>query len=171
VEGTNRFSAADPGIETLTHGAHIRAAEERDIIVKRLFAAILFLSISAFGQQPPAPNDDPIGRQLFPPEMVMGHQEELALQEKQRAAIRAEVVKVQTRFIDMQWQLSEDTEKMVNLLRGVPVDEAKVLEQADKLMTLERDVKKMQLSMLIRIKNLLTADQIAKLQEIRRKGP
>jgi len=32
-------------------------------------------------------------------------------------------------------------------------------------------VKKMQLSMLIRIKNLLTAEQIAKLQEIRRKGP
>jgi Spy/CpxP family protein refolding chaperone len=139
--------------------------------MRQLFIAILLLSIPAFGQQPPAPNDDPIGRQLFPPEMVMGHQEELALQEKQRAAIRAEVVKVQTRFIDLQWQLSEDSEKMVNLLRGVPIDEAKVLEQADKVMAVERDVKKMQLSMLIRIKNLLTAEQIARLQEIRRKSP
>jgi len=136
-----------------------------------LFSAILVLSIPAFGQQPPAPNDDPIGRQLFPPELVMGHQEELALQEKQRVAIRSEVVKVQTRFVDLQWQLSEDTEKMVNLLRGVPIDEAKVLEQADKVMTVEREVKKMHLSMLIRIKNLLTAEQIARLQEIRRKGP
>jgi Spy/CpxP family protein refolding chaperone len=60
---------------------------------------------------------------------------------------------------------------MVNLLRGVPIDEAKVLEQADKVMAVERDVKKMHLSMLIRIKNLLTAEQIAKLQEIRRKAP
>jgi Spy/CpxP family protein refolding chaperone len=139
--------------------------------MKRLFFVILFLSIPAFGQQPPQPNDDPIGRQLFPPEMVMGHQEELGLQEKQRAAIRAEVVKVQTRFIDMQWQLSEDTGKMANLLRAVPIDEAKVLEQADKVMTQERDVKKMHLSMLVRIKNLLTAEQIAKLQEMRRKAP
>ena len=139
--------------------------------MRQLFVAILLLSIPAFGQQPPAPNDDPIGRQLFPPELVMGHQEELALQEKQRAAIRAEVVKVQTRFIDLQWQLSEDSEKMVNLLRAVPIDEAKVLEQADKVMAVERDVKKMQLSMLVRIKNLLTPEQIARLQEIRRKTP
>jgi Spy/CpxP family protein refolding chaperone len=140
--------------------------------MKRLFIALLFLSISAFAQQPPPqPNDDPIGRQLFPPEMVMGHQEELGLQEKQRAAIRSEVHKVQSRFVDLQWQLSEDTEKMASLLRSTPIDEAKVLEQADKVMAQEREVKKMQLSLLVRIKNLLTPDQVAKLQEIRRRTP
>jgi len=138
--------------------------------MKRLFITLLFLSISAFAQQPP-PNDDPIGRQLFPPEMVMGHQEELGLQEKQRSAIRNEVHKVQSRFVDLQWQLSEDTEKMASLLRGTPIDEAKVLEQADKVMAQEREVKKMQLSLLVRIKNLLTPEQIAKLQEIRRRTP
>jgi len=138
--------------------------------MKRLFITLLFLSISAFAQQPP-PNDDPIGRQLFPPEMVMGHQDELGLQEKQRAAIRSEVHKVQSRFVDLQWQLSEDTEKMASLLRGTPIDEAKVLEQADKVMAQEREVKKMQLSLLVRIKNLLTPEQIAKLQEIRRRTP
>jgi Spy/CpxP family protein refolding chaperone len=140
--------------------------------MKRLVITLLFLSISAFAQQPPPqPNDDPIGRQLFPPEMVMGHQEELGLQEKQRAAIRSEVHKVQSRFVDMQWQLSEDAEKMANLLRATPIDEAKVLEQADKVMAQEREVKKMQLSLLVRIKNLLTPEQIAKLHEIRRRAP
>jgi Spy/CpxP family protein refolding chaperone len=138
--------------------------------MKRLFITLLFLSISAFAQQPP-PNDDPIGRQLFPPEMVMGHQEELGLQEKQRTAIRSEVHKVQSRFVDLQWQLSEDTEKMASLLRSTPIDEAKVLEQADKVMAQEREVKKMQLSLLVRIRNLLTPEQIAKLQEIRRRTP
>ena len=136
--------------------------------MKRLFITLLFLNISAFAQQPP-PNDDPIGRQLFPPEMVMGHQEELGLQEKQRAAIRSEVHKVQSRFVDLQWQLSEDTEKMASLLRSTPIDEARVLEQADKVMAQEREVKKMQLSMLVRIRDLLTPEQIAKLQEIRRR--
>ena len=138
--------------------------------MKRLFITLLFLSISAFAQQPP-PNDDPIGRQLFPPEMVIGHQEELGLQEKQRTAIRSEVHKVQSRFVDLQWQLSEDTEKMASLLRSTPIDEAKVLEQADKVMAQEREVKKMQLSLLVRIRNLLTPEQIAKLQEIRRRTP
>ena len=138
--------------------------------MKRLFITLLFLNISAFAQQPP-PNDDPIGRQLFPPEMVMGHQEELGLQEKQRAAIRSEVHKVQSRFVDLQWQLSEDTEKMASLLRSTPIDEARVLEQADKVMAQEREVKKMQLSMLVRIRNVLTPEQIAKLQEIRRRTP
>ena len=138
--------------------------------MKRLFITLLFLSISAFAQQPP-PNDDPIGRQLFPPEMVMGHQDELGLQEKQRAAIRSEVHKVQSRFVDLQWQLSEETEKMATLLRSTPIDEAKVLEQADRVMAQEREVKKMQLSLLVRIKNLLTPEQIAKLQEIRRRTP
>jgi len=138
--------------------------------MKRLFITLLFLSISAFAQQPP-PNDDPIGRQLFPPEMVMGHQEELGLQEKQRTAIRNEVHKVQSRFVDLQWQLSEDSEKMANLLRSTPIDEAKVLEPADKVMAQEREVTKAQLSMLVRIKNLLTPEQIAKLQEIRRRTP
>ena len=101
----------------------------------------------------------------------MGHQEELGLQEKQRAAIRSEVHKVQSRFVDLQWQLSEDTEKMASLLRSTPIDEARVLEQADKVMAQEREVKKMQLSMLVRIRNLLTPEQIAKLQEIRRRTP
>ena len=52
---------------------------------------------------------------------------------------------------------------------STPIDEARVLEQADKVMAQEREVKKMQLSMLVRIRNLLTPEQIAKLQEIRRR--
>ena len=63
----------------------------------------------------------------------------------------------------------EDELKMASLLRSTPIDEARVLEQADKVMAQEREVKKMQLSMLVRIRNLLTPEQIAKLQEIRRR--
>ena len=37
-------------------------------------------------------------------------------------------------------------------------------------MALERDIKKTQLSLLIRIRNLLTPEQIAKVDEIRRIG-
>lgn len=79
-------------------------------------------------------------------------------------------MKVQTHFVEMQWQLSEESGKMATLLRAVPVDEAKVLEQADRVMAMERDIKRMHLTML-RIRNLLTNEQRAKLEEIRRRGP
>ena len=98
----------------------------------------------------------------------MAHSTELNLAERQRAAIKSEVQKAQSKFIDMQWDMKEETEKMVRLLQQTPADEARILEQADKVMALEREIKKTQLSLLIRIRNVLTADQMAKLEEIRR---
>ena len=60
---------------------------------------------------------------------------------------------------------------MVQLLQQTPIDEARVLEQADKVMTLEREIKKIHLSLLIRIKNGLTRDQIAELMQMKRDTP
>ncbi len=139
-----------------------------------LLIAAASIAASSFAQQPSPspqqpPGDDPIGHYLVPPDLIMGHSQELNLQEKQRAAIKAEVQKAQSKFIEMQWDMREETEKMVRLLQQSPADEARVLEQADKVMALERDIKKTQLSMLIRIHNVLTAEQIAKLEAIRRR--
>ena len=125
---------------------------------------LLFVAVPLFAQQ-----DDPIGRYLAPPDVIMAHSQELALQDKQRAAIKAEVQKAQAKFIDAQWDMKEETEKMLHLLQQSPIDEARVLEQADKVMSLEREIKKTQLGMLIRIRNLLTADQLAKLDAIRKR--
>ena len=129
------------------------------------FAFILLIAASSFAQEKP---DDPIGRYLVPPDLIMSHSQELNLIDKQRAAIKSEVQKAQAKFIDMQWDMKEETEKMVRLLQQTPADEARILEQADKVMSLEREIKKTQLSLLIRIRNVLTAEQIAKLDEIRR---
>ena len=151
-------------------------------MMKRLsiFAVLLLASTSLFAQQPAppavprpprapmAPGDDPIANQLFPPELIMMHQDELNLQDKQRAAIREQIVKLQTEVVDLQWQLGEETQKMAALLRATPIDEAKTLEEADKVMSLERQVKRLHLGTLIRIKNALTPDQIKVLQGLRR---
>jgi Spy/CpxP family protein refolding chaperone len=137
------------------------------IMIKR-FALLLFVALPLSAQQPPP--DDPIGRYLVPPDLIMGHSQELNLADKQRAAIKAEVQKAQSKFIDLQWDMKEETEKMVRLLQQTPADEARILEQADKVMAMEREIKKTQLSLLIRIRNVLTAEQMAKLEEIRRKN-
>ena len=126
------------------------------------FALLLFIAIPLFA------DDDPLARYLVPPDLIMAHSTELNLAERQRAAIKSEVQKAQSKFIDMQWDMKEETEKMVRLLQQTPADEARILEQADKVMALEREIKKTQLSLLIRIRNVLTADQMAKLEEIRR---
>jgi len=135
-------------------------------VIKR-FALLLF-ALPLFAQQPPP--DDPLARYLVPPDLIMAHSQELNLLEKQRAAIKAEVQKAQSKFIDLQWDMKEESEKMVRLLQQTPADEARILEQADKVMSMEREIKKTQLSLLIRIRNTLTAEQMAKLDEIRRKN-
>ena len=56
---------------------------------------------------------------------------------------------------------------MVKLLQQSPADETKILEQADRIMALEREIKRAHLSLLVRIKNALTPEQIAKLESFR----
>ncbi len=127
---------------------------------------VLFTAAAAYAQQP-SPDDDPIGRQLFPPDLIMAQAQKLRLDEKQRTTIKNEVQKAQSKFFDLQWEAREASEAMAQMLQQTPIDEARVLEQADKVMGLEREIKKIHLSMLIRIKNSLTQEQIAQLKQMR----
>ena len=134
---------------------------------RALFLLLLSAPLTLFAQQPPPP-DDPIGRYLIPPELVMSQSEQIGLSEKQRAAIKGEIQKMQAKFIDAQWDLQEQTGKMTQLLQQSPADETKILEQADRIMALEREIKRAHLALLVRIKNTLTAEQVAKLEAMRR---
>src|SRR6267143_7089003 len=122
--------------------------------MKASLVLILLLSpFAVFAQQPPPqqPDNDPIGRYLIPPELVMSQSEQIGLNEKQRATIKGEIQKMQTKFIDAQWDLQEQTGKMTQLLQQSPADETKILEQADKIMALEREIKRAHLTLLVRI--------------------
>ena len=119
------------------------------------------------GQRGPGPAGDDWGRNFFPPEMVMQHQSEIGLQDAQRAALSSAIQQAQAKFMDMQWKLSAEGEKMGRLLQGARVDETQVLEEVDRILALEREIKKAQISLMVRIKNTLTAAQQSKLAEIR----
>jgi len=134
--------------------------------MKRIVLLFCLITVSAYAQQP-SPDDDPIGKQLFPPDLIMSQSQKLHLDEKQRTTIRNEVTRAQSKFFDLQWQAKEAGETMAELLQQTPIDEARVLEQADKVMGLEREIKKIHLSMLIRIKNSLNPEQIAQLRQMR----
>jgi Spy/CpxP family protein refolding chaperone len=127
---------------------------------------LLALPISRAGAETPAPGDDPLARHLFPPERVMGHAQEIGLDDAQRNAIRKEVQKAQSRFLDLQFDLQTEMETLVRLVQENKVEESKVLAQLDRVLALEKEIKKTQISLLVRIKNALTPAQQAKLAEM-----
>lgn len=137
-------------------------------ILRGLGLALLLRGV-ALAQGSPAPSD-PFAEYLYPPDRVMGHSLELGLDDAQKASIKNEVQKVQSRFTDLQFELQGESERMVRLLQEKPVDETKVLAEVDRILALEKDIKKMQVSLLVRIKNVLTPAQQAKLAEIQRAG-
>ena len=113
---------------------------------------------------------DPISSKLFPPDLIMGHQEELGVNDAQRTAILKEIEKTQSQVLPLQWQMQAAAEQLAKALEVPKIDESKALAQADRLMTMERDVKRTHLGMLIRIRNLLSDSQRAKLAELRVKS-
>lgn len=123
--------------------------------------------------QPPRPPEppDPIAQNLFPPEMVMQHRQEIGLTDEQHTAIRQELRKASTRFNELQWQMEDEMETMNKLTNASAVDEQKVMAELDKILNIEREVKRTQLLVSVRIKNKLSAEQQAKLQELRHKPP
>jgi len=127
----------------------------------------------ALGLQAAAPGgdpqqQDPIRDRLYPPDLVMQHQAELGIDDRQRAAMAKEQAAFQSQIVDLQWQMSSATAELARLLDAPRIDEARALAQADKVMALEREVKKSHLALLIRVKNLLTDAQRAQLAKLRK---
>lgn len=136
-----------------------------------VFVAFLLAAAVARADGPPPGPPDAIAGKLYPPELIMGHQQELGIDDKQRDAIVKEVQALQNRVVEIQWQMTAAVEELAKILDAPRIDEAKALAQADKVMGFERDVKKAHLGALIRIRNLLTDAQRAKLAALRAKQP
>ncbi len=134
---------------------------------------LVVLGISwALAQQPPQqPPHDPIGENLFPPELLMQNQKALGLTEEQKNIVKAEMQKAQTKFTDVQWSLQTEVETLAGLLKQDRVDEQQVLSQLDKVLNLEREMKKTQITLMVRIKNKLSSEQQAQLREMKMQEP
>lgn len=115
----------------------------------------------------PAGNHDLIMENMFPPDLVMAHQKAIGLDDAQKGYIREELLKTQTRFTELQWQLQDAMESLVSLLKEDRVNEQQALAQLDKVLNSEREIKRAQVGLLVRIKNKLTPQQQAQLQQLR----
>ena len=139
--------------------------ETRRAVPLVLLACFLLASNPLAAQQPQGP--DPIADNLFPPDLVLSNQKAIGLEETQRNFVRSEVLKAQTRFTELQFQLQDAMEILTGLLKQNPVDEAQVLAQLEKVLNAEREVKRTQIALMVRIKNKLTPEQQTHLRQLR----
>jgi Spy/CpxP family protein refolding chaperone len=133
-----------------------------------LASAFALLAVTgAAAQQPPQAPDDPLARVLFPPELVMRHQQDIGLRPEQRAAITKAIQDFQSKVVDLQWRMQEQSQRLVTLLEKPAVDQGAALAQVDEVFGVEREVKRAHISLLISIKNTLSAEQQARLAAAR----
>ena len=111
---------------------------------------------------------DPIERLLFPPELIMKHRKQLNLEDKQQTILKTELQRAQADVFDLNWQLNDESEHLAELLKMAPIDVPVLLAQADKVMALERQIKRINLTLLARLKNMLSKQQIEMLIELRK---
>ena len=129
-----------------------------------LCAVFLLATGAARAQQP---DQDPIGQSFFAPELVIQHQEAIGLSAEQKEYLKTEIRQAQLKFTELQWKLQDEMEKLITLVKQPRVDEQQVLAQLERLLAAEREIKREQVTLLVRIKNKLTAEQQGKLLEIR----
>ena len=131
-----------------------------------LTAAVLMLGcgVTAAAEQ----EEDVFRGKLFPPMVILQHQDALGLSKEQFKAIKAAVIEVQANVAEHEWDLREAYQAVMRELDSTPIDENRVLEHVDAALLAENAVKKEQVAMLIKLKNLLDDEQIAYLESVQR---
>jgi len=110
---------------------------------------------------------DPIESVLFPPELIMEHARAIRLTDEQRATITRLIEQLQSRAVRMQWQLKEQVQELRATLARPRVDQDRAIDQLNRVLETEKNIKQAHLEMLIRIKNVLRPDQQQRLEQLR----
>jgi Spy/CpxP family protein refolding chaperone len=115
---------------------------------------------------PPQP-PDPLGDVMFPPDMIMGHARQLNLTDEQKTYMRGEIQKTTMSFHDLQWKLQDQMELLHDIMKSPSVSEEQALSQLNKVLDIEREIKRLHFSLAVRIKNRLTPAQQDQLHQMR----
>ena len=140
-----------------------------------LFVSLLFVlplagqqsqSLTLSGRLAGIQKSNSIESKLFKAESVMKHQRALELTETQKDKILSAYQNAQSEFTKWQWELQAANEELNEMVSEEQIDEAKTLKKLETMLDLERNIKRTQLGLMIRIKNQLTTAQQEKLREL-----
>ena len=132
-----------------------------------LLVCVSLISSVALAQGIPGKKDVFKGK-LFAPNIILEHQDELGLTKEQFTAIKAAVVEVQANVAEHEWDLREAYMQTLASLDESPIDEEQVMKNVEAALLAENQVKQLQVRMLIRLRKLLTDEQVEYLQAQRR---
>jgi Spy/CpxP family protein refolding chaperone len=138
---------------------------KRYLISSALLLAF-FLHSTPSRAENPSDSPDPIAHALVAPQLIMKYHNEIGLEDSQSKTIKELIQKAQSKFLDLQWEMQGESEKLIKLLNARPTDETAVLAQVDRVLNVEREIKKSQVALMVRIKNTLTSAQLDKLAEL-----
>ena len=125
------------------------------------------LATPALAQQEQASAEDPLFATLFQPELIMQHRRAIGLTDEQRDAISQLIGNLQGRVIRLQWDLLDEIQQLAEITSGTRIDLDRSLDQIGNVLDTESEIKQAHLEMLVRVKNLLSADQQATLERLR----
>jgi Spy/CpxP family protein refolding chaperone len=120
---------------------------------------------------PHPPNPDPLAHLMFPPDMILNHARELNLTDEQKTFMRSEIQKATVSFQDLQWKLQDQVEQLHETMKSTSVNEQQALAQLDKVLDLEREIKRLHIGLAVRLKNRLTPEQQDQLHKMRTDHP
>ena len=132
-----------------------------------LLVCVSLISSVALAQGFPGKKDVFKGK-LFAPNIILEHQDELGLTKEQFTAIKAAVIEVQANVAEHEWDLREAYMKTLASLDESPIDEEQVMKNVKAALLAENQVKQLQVRMLIRLRKLLTDEQVEYLQAQRK---
>ncbi len=134
-------------------------------ITARLLAACV-LFVLCIGTAEANGAGDVFRGKLFPPNLILENQDELELSRDQFTSIREAVVQVQANVAEHEWDMREAYLRIMDELDAEQIDEDRVIEIANEALLAENEIKKQQMAMLIRVRNILTDDQVAYLRSL-----
>ncbi|HEU4507863.1 MAG TPA: periplasmic heavy metal sensor [Pyrinomonadaceae bacterium] len=149
------------------------------IIILPIALVTLFFIFTAVAQHPapphpasppnpPAPSKpDPLAHLMFPPDLIMGHARQLGLTDEQKAFMRGEIQKTTVSFNELQWKLHDQMELLHDAMKSTSVNEQQALAQLDRVLDVEREIKRLHIGLAVRLKNRLTPEQQEQLHKMR----
>jgi hypothetical protein len=111
--------------------------------------------------------NDEVRALVYSPEFIFANRRAIALTDRQRDQMVVDMQGLQRRLISQQEQMQDAREALIAALRAEPANELRVLAALDTVLNIERDVKRLQLQALVRLRDSLTPTQRTRLNELR----
>lgn len=102
---------------------------------------------------------------LYPPDVIMRHQQRLGITDEQRRTISEAVKSFQTDVAGLQWELQNEQQLLQQSLSGYRIETQDALARAEQVLRLESRFKLLHFELLFAIKNALTEEQIDMIRE------